>query len=91
MSQPSSLKVPPELLDRDRLPELLDLLRDGGAAEVHLDLGTTPRLATPVIQVLAAAARDGMRLVLTGVTPSLAATLRVLGLDSVLLPEGAAA
>jgi anti-anti-sigma regulatory factor len=91
MSQPSPLKVPPELLDRDRLPELLDLLRDGETTEVYLDLAATPRLATPVLQVLAAAARDGMRLVVTGMAPSLAATLRVLDLGGVLLPEGAAA
>ncbi len=88
MSQPSPLKVPPELLDRDRLPELLDLLRDGEGAEVRLDLSAAPRLATPVLQVLAAASRDGMRLHLSGVAAPLAATLRLLGLHSVLLPEG---
>lgn len=91
MSPPSLLKVPPELLDRDRLPELLDLLRDAVGAEVAAELSGHPRLATPVLQLLAAASRDGVRLVLTGAPPPLVAAIGLLGLrDALPLAEEAA-
>ncbi len=85
MSQqcPSSM-VPPELLERDSLPALLDLLRTAGPDEVLVDLTGCPRLPTPVVQILLAAARDGIHLRLQGASPSLAAALRALGLSAAL-------
>lgn len=89
MSQPSPPPtVPPELLERDSLPALLDFLRAVNAPEVLVDLSDCPRLPTSVVQILLAAARDGIRLRLQGAAPGLEAGLRVLGLDRALPLDG---
>lgn len=89
MSPRSPLPVPPELVDRDRLSDLLDFLRDNHAAEMAVDLSGRTRLPTQVLQVLAAASRDGVRLRVDGLTPSLGDTMRLLGLSGPIMGEGA--
>ncbi len=92
MSQPSPLPtVPPELLERDSLPALLDFLRGVNAPEVIVDLTDCLRLPTPVVQLLLAATRDGIRLRLQGAAPGVEASLRVLGLDGTLPLDGVTA
>lgn len=92
MSQPSPpTTVPPELLERDSLPALLDVLRAVGPGDVLVDLAGCARLPTPVVQILLAAARDGVRLRLRGASPGVGAGLRALGLDAALPLEEVAA
>lgn len=92
MSQPSpSPQVPPELLTRDSLPALLDVLRTAGSSELLVDLSGVARLPTPTVQMLLSATRAGLRLRLWGASPTVTEGLRALGLDADLPTEGAAA
>lgn len=89
MNQPSpSQTVPPELLERDSLLALLDVLRAARHADVTVDLTGRSRLPTPVVQILLAAVRDGVRLRLERASPGVAAGLRALGVEAILPVEG---
>jgi anti-anti-sigma regulatory factor len=88
MSQPSPIPVPPELLERDSLPSLLAHLRAHRSEELRLDLSGVARLSTPAVQVLLAAARDGVRLRLAGAGPGVTQALALLGVAGFLPQEG---
>jgi hypothetical protein len=58
---------------------------------VVVDLAGRTRLSTPVVQILLAAARDGVALHLQGASPGVMAGLQALGVDAAFRLEEVAA